>query len=121
MTNARWCGRVFALVVALSTMAAFGLSQMWVDRPGCFSHSNFLHIQTGMSREQVAGLLRSSGDEVKSIPEFPPYVRLDGAPPGWTGVVWGDTFVRWKSGDRDIHVGFTEGRVTSKCYWEPSL
>jgi hypothetical protein len=35
--------------------------------------------------------------------------------------VWGDTFVRWQDGDRDIYVGFAEGLVTSKFFWEPSL
>jgi hypothetical protein len=105
----------------LLVLAAVGLLYAWVNRQGCFSYSNYQRIQNGMNREQVAALLGSPGEETKSIPEFPAYVQLPGAPPGWTGVVWGDKFVHWQSGNREIYVGFAEGRVTSKHYWEPSL
>jgi hypothetical protein len=103
------------LLIAAATLVA------WVYRPGCFSQANYERIQVGMSREQVAELLGSLGEETKNIPGYPSYVRLPGAPPGWTGVVWGDTFVHWRDGHCDIYVGFAEGRVTSKHYWEPSL
>ena len=113
----RW---VIASAVALLAVAA-GLLYAWTERTGCFSYSNYQRIQAGMSREQVAELLGSPGEETKNIPGVPPYVRLPGAPPGWRGAVWGDTFVHWQDGSRDIYVGFSEGRVTSKDYWEPSL
>jgi hypothetical protein len=106
--------------VALLLIAAGALTA-WIYWPGCFSYANYQRIQVGMSREQVAELLGSPGEETESIPGHPPYVHLPGAPPGWTGVVWGDTFVHWEDGGRDIYVGFAEGRVTSKFYWEPSL
>jgi hypothetical protein len=111
---------LIASAAAWLTVAA-GLLYSWADRPGSFSHSNYQRIENGMSREQVAELLGSPGEETKTIPGFPAYVHLPGAPPGWTGVVWGDTFVHWQSGSRDIYVGFFEGRVSSKHYWEPSL
>lgn len=114
--------RTWAIASALAMLVTTaGLLFAWSERTGCFSYSNYQRIQVGMSRQQVADQLGSPGDETKNIPGFPAYVHLPGAPPGWTGVVWGDTFVHWHDGVRDIYVGFSEGRVTSKHYWEPSL
>jgi len=114
--------RAWMIASVLAVLAiAIGLPYAWTQRTGCFSYSNYQRIQNRMSREQVIELLGSSGEVTQNIPEFPPYVHLPGAPPGWTGVVWGDTFVHWRDGNRDIYVGFSEGRVTSKDYWEPSL
>ena len=119
---ARLPGRRWAIASAVVLLAvAAVLLYARADRTACFSYTDYQRIQNGMSREPVAELLGSPGEETKSIPGFPAYVHLPGAPPGWTGVVWGDTFVHWQDGDRDIYVGFAEGRVTSKHYWEPSL
>jgi len=106
--------------VALLLIAAGALTAL-VYWPGCFSHTNYERVQVGMSREQVAELLGSPGEETTNIPGYPAYVHLPGAPPGWTGVVWGDMFVHWQDGSQDIYVGFAGGRVTSKHYWELSL
>lgn len=110
------------LSAGLAAVAALTLV-VWRDREqaGEVSYRNYERISVGMTREQVEALLGSAGEEVKTIPQFPAYIHPPDVPPGWTGVVWGDTFVRWQSGDRDIHIGFSEGRVTSKHYWEPSL
>jgi hypothetical protein len=119
VAEVRWRKWALPSAFALFVVAGVGLLYVWQNRPGRFSYSNFQRIQNGMTREQVTELLGSPGEETESIPGFPPYVP--GAPPGWTGVVWGDTFVHWQSGDREIYVGFLKGRVTSKHYWEPSL
>lgn len=113
----RWSG----LTAVILLLVAAGALTAWWYWPGCFSHANYDRIQSGMSREQVAKLLGSPGEETKSIPGHPPYVQKPGYPPGWTGVVWGDTFIHWQDGYRDIYVGFVEGRVASKWYYEPSL
>jgi hypothetical protein len=110
-----WILAITLLTIAVSSIYA------WVNQTGCFSYANFERIQVGMSREEVADLLGSFGQETTSIPGYPPYVHLPGAPPGWTGVVWGDTFVHWEDDGREIYVGFSNGRVTSTHYWEPSL
>lgn len=94
---------------------------VWWYWPGCFSHANFDRIQPGMSREQVAELLGSPGEVTKSIPHHPPFVQNPGYPPGWTGAVWGDTYVHWQDGYRVIYVGFAEEQVASKYFWEPSF
>jgi hypothetical protein len=78
-------------------------------------------IRIGMSREQVDELLGSHGEVTKNILGFPPYAHVPGAPPGWNGCVWGDTFVLWEFGSAEIFVGFSEGRVTSKYFNMPSL
>lgn len=109
----------FAAIALL--LAAVGVVTAWWYWPGCFSYANYGRIQPNMSREQVAELLGSPGEVVESIPHHPPYVQKPGYPPGWTGAVWGDTFVHWQDGNRDIYVGFVEGRATSKHFWEPSL
>lgn len=111
----RW-GCVSAVALLL---IAGGALTAWIYWPGRISHANFQRIQVGMSREQVADLLGSLGEETKSIPSHD--VHLPGSPPGWTGVVWGDTFVHWKDGNRLIYIGLAEGRVTSKFYWKYSL
>jgi hypothetical protein len=108
------------VIASVALLAVVGL-YAWVNWPGRFSYSNYERIEVGMSRERVAELLGSPGEETKTIPGFPRYVFRPGAPPGWTGVVWGDTFVHWQDGNRDIYVGLSEGRVASKYYWEPSL
>jgi hypothetical protein len=110
-----WLAAVVLLYVAV------GVLFLWWYQPGCFSEVNYDRIQPGMSREQVAELLGSPGKETESIPGHPPYYHQPGYPPGWTGVIWGDTFIRWQDGHRDIYVGFAEGRVTSKHFWEPCL
>jgi len=103
-------------------LAAAGAQIRWRNRSGCISYVNHERIQVGMKREQVAELLGSPGEEPKyNIPHYPPYVRKPGAPPGWSGVIWGDTYAVWQDGYREIQVGFASGRVTSKHYWEPSL
>ncbi|MCE9562739.1 MAG: hypothetical protein K8U57_11895 [Planctomycetes bacterium] len=113
----RWgCLTAIALL-----LIATGALTAWVYWQGCFSHANYTRIRDSMSREQVAELLGSSGEETKSIPCHPSYVQKPGYPPGWTGVVWGDTFIHWQDGSRGVYVGFVEGRVVSKCYLEPSL
>jgi hypothetical protein len=109
------------LSVAVMVAATVSLPLAWVTWPGCFSYCNYQRIQNGMNRQQVTELLGSAGEETTSIPGYPPYVHLPGAPPGWTGVVWGDTFVRWYSDGVEIYVGFSEGCVTSKCYLATSL
>lgn len=114
--------RIWAcLVVVALLLAAGGALTAWVYPPGCISHANYERIRAGMSREQVVELLGSPGEVSKSIPHWPPYIHEPGYPPGWTGVVWGDTFVHWQEGHRDIYVGFAGGRVTSEWYKEPSL
>jgi len=102
-------------------LVAAGALTAWMYWPGCFSDANYERIEVGMSREQVAEWVGSPGEETKSIPGHPAYVQKPGYPPGWTGVVWGDTFVHWQNGYRSIYVGFVEGRVTSKWFYEPSL
>jgi outer membrane protein assembly factor BamE (lipoprotein component of BamABCDE complex) len=72
---------VVVLVLSVLTVVA-GILLAWVYGAGCFSHTNFQRIQSGMSREQVTALLGSPGEETKSIPGFPEYVHLPGAPPG---------------------------------------
>jgi hypothetical protein len=100
-------------------LVGLGALAAWVYWPGCVSHANYERIQVGMSRELVAKLLGSPGEETECIPGYPPYVHLPGAPPGWTGIVWGDTFVHWQDGSQEIYVGFIQGRVASKDYsWE---
>ena len=47
--------------------------------------------------------------------------HLPGAPPGWHGVVWGDTVVEWRFGQAEIWVAFVDGRVNTKHYWMPSF
>lgn len=106
---------ILLLVVTLGGIAA------WICWPGCFSRFNYGRIDVGMSRDRVTELLGSPGEETTLIPGHPPYVEKPGAPPGWLGVVWGDTFVHWRDGDRDIYVGFTAGLVTSKFFYEVSL
>lgn len=118
MANAPWWRRGY-LSAAAGLLIALGALAAWVYWPGCFSNANYERIQVGMSREQVAKLLGSPGEETKSIRGYPSYVHLPGAPPGWRGVVWGDTFLRWQDGDREIYVGFSEAQVTNKHYWEP--
>src|ERR1700728_3526644 len=79
MTNLR--RRTWVMTSAVATlMVLTGLLYAWNERKGCFSYSNYQRIQNGVSREQVAELLGSPGEETKSIPGFPPYVRLPGAP-----------------------------------------
>src|SRR5437667_9171789 len=68
-TRRRW---VIAAAVALVVIAA-GMLYARTNRTGRFSHSNYQRIQNGMSREQVAELLGSFGEETKSIPNFPLY------------------------------------------------
>ena len=64
------CLTVLALPLISAGLAA------WVYWPGCFSRANFVRIQVGMSREQVAKVLGSPGaEEKKLIPEYPPYVH----------------------------------------------
>jgi hypothetical protein len=108
-----------AVVLSVVVAASVCLSA-WVCWPGRMSYVNYYRVQVGMSRERVAELLGSRGEESADIPGFPPYVHLPGAPPGWTGVVWGDTFVRWQSGDLEVYVGFSEGQVVSKNLLETS-
>ena len=102
--------RTWVIVLSVATLSVVG-GFLYGDREGSFSYANYERIQTGMSHERVAELLGSSGEQTKNIRGF-----NTGA-----GVVWGDTFVHWRAGDDDIYVGFAEGRVTSKYYWEPSL
>jgi hypothetical protein len=113
MRKIRWR---WAVVLSVVAAAAVSLCA-WACWPGRVSFANYLRVRGGMSRERVANLLGSPGEETAYIPGFPPYVHLPGAPPGWTGVVWGDTFVRWQSGDLEVYVGFSEGRVVSKNYF----
>ena len=120
MAKFQWQRWACLNAVVLLLVTAAGVTA-WVYWPGCFSHANYERIQAGMSREQVAELLGSPGEETKSIPGHPPYVQKSGYPQGWTGVVWGDTFVHWQDGHRDIYAGFAEGRITSKWYYEPSF
>jgi SmpA / OmlA family len=111
-------GWIAVVVLLYVTVGGVGAWWLW---PGCFSKANYDRIQPGMSRDQVAALLGSPGRETKSIPHHPPYHQKPGYPPGWTGAVWGDTFIHWQDGYKDIYVGFADGQVTSKFYWEPSL
>jgi hypothetical protein len=84
------CG---CLIVVVLMLAAGGMLTVWSRRPGWLSETNYERIRVDMSRQQVAELLGSPGEISKSIPHWPRYVHEPGYPPGWTGVVWGDTFV----------------------------
>ena len=117
-TLKRWIGAclvVVAIVMLLTAATAVALS-FWLGRTGVVSRFNYDRIQVGMSREQVEALLGSPGTEVKSIPGVQPDMQAPGAPPGWTGVVWGDTYLYWESGPDQIWVGLSQGRVVSRFY-----
>lgn len=115
----RWrnIGRFIVLVL----FAAPALIYFWSIWPGCFSYNNYDKIRVGMNRERAVEILGSEGEVTKSIPGFPPYVHLPGAPPQNTGVVWGDVYVQWTDGDRTIYIGFANGVVTSKYFDEYSF
>jgi hypothetical protein len=105
-----------------ATVAVFTLVAWW-NRTGCFSYRNYERIETGMLLEEVDGLLGRPGEEIPPewVSTVPPWAKISGSPAGWLGVVWGDRFFLWKSGHCEVFVGVTDGRVTSKWYWEPSL
>jgi hypothetical protein len=117
-TLRRWIGACLVVVVIVMLLTAAGIVALffWLARAGVASSFNYDRIQPGMSREQVEALLGSAGTEVKSIPGVQPDMQAPGAPPGWTGVVWGDTYLYWESGPDQIWVGLSEGRVVSKHY-----
>jgi hypothetical protein len=116
MSMRPFLARLILLVLLTTAVVA------WLCWPGCLSYFNFYRISEGMTREQVQALLGSAGQEVSSdsIPGYAPSVHLPGAPPGWTGVVWGDSFVEWRGEGPTIIIGFEHGKVTSKYYWQPS-
>jgi hypothetical protein len=117
-------GTILALVaVGVAAAVAVLTLAIWWDRTGCFSYRNYERIETGMRLEEVENLLGCHGDEVSStsVTRVPAYAKLPESPTGWYGVVWGDRFFLWKSGHCKVFVGVTDGWVTSKWYWEPSL
>ena len=93
----------------------------WVCWPGSFTRCNYERIQPGMSREQVAALLGSPGEVIQGVPDIYPRRNVPGAPPGWSGVVWGDTYLHWSEGNRDIYVGMVKGVVANKYFFDLSL
>jgi hypothetical protein len=91
-------------------------------RPGRFSYFNFLRIKAGMTRAEVEGII-GPGKEIQ-IGELPQFAG-GGTP------VSGDKFMRWTKNPKDnerglflgtyILVGFENGVVRDKWYWEPNL
>ncbi len=126
--NRRWwvaCAVAVAIVlVAPAVVLVVGsLVYIWQTQPERALGQNCERIRVGMSREEVAALFGSPGEEIGAdqMPGYPPYAHDPAAPPGWNGVVWGDTFVVWHAGQATVFVGFSNGRVTSKCFLMPSL
>ena len=127
ISRRRWvaCAVVAALLLAIPPLLLIAASRQydWEHQREYAALRDFQRIQTGMSRDQVAELLGSPGKEVSInfIPGHPEDTHLPGAPPGWTGVVWGDTVVYWCFGQLEIWVAFIDGRVNSKASWMPSF
>jgi hypothetical protein len=119
------CAVVAALLLAIPPVLLIAAIRQydWEHRREYAALQDFQRIQTGMTRDQVADLLGSPGEEVSIdfIPRHPQDTRLPGAPPGWTGVVWGDTVLYWHFGQLTIWVAFIDGRVNSKADWLPSF
>ena len=116
----RW--RRISLVIVFVCFVS-GVWYRWTIRTGCISYHNYKRIQVGMSRVEVIQLLGLSGEvvEANQIPIVPNYAIPPGSPAGWSGAVWGDSYVRWYDGQQKIYIGLVEGRVVNKWYWQLSL
>jgi hypothetical protein len=114
---------VLALAAPLLVLTISGVLYAWQTQPERALAEKCQAIRVGMSRDEVVLLFGSPGEEIRGdeMPGYPPYAHDPAAPPGWNGVVWGDKFFIWHAGQAVVYVGFSNGRVTSKCFLMPSL
>jgi hypothetical protein len=74
-----------------------------------------------MTLEEVEILLGKKGVETVDVPGIVDWEQPEASPKRVKAVVTAEKILRWEEGSRYILVGFDNGLVTGKWYWEPSF
>jgi hypothetical protein len=115
-----------AIVGALAlggVAAALAAGRCVIDSKRPFYRSYEL-VQPGMDRSEVGALIGGPGAEwpERSVPRVVDWAQPVESPGRLKRVVDGEQFLRWEGASGEVIIlGFTQGRVTAKWYWEPSL
>ncbi len=94
------------------------LWMVWISLPNVEFLQLYRKIEVGMTMREVESIL-GPGKRIskQEIPQTKDESRKVGTKP----VVFGDAYLRWDHDQERIIIGFQDGKVVCKDYWEPSL
>jgi hypothetical protein len=113
------------LVLPLLALIVLCLSLVLSCQNGTVSYHNYIKIREGMTLGEVEAILGPGVEIPKSrLPETPDFTEPDPEKRS-KPVVTGEQISRWSKGripgETEIIIGFKDGRVCDKWFWEPSL